>query len=115
MDNKDLERKLDKINEKSSIVDLQKYVNDMIKVRGFENETPQDIMILLTEEIGELAKEVRKLSGIKTDVNKRCETKASEEIADVFIYILSMCKVLNIDLLEAFKNKEKINLNRIWK
>ena len=115
MDNKNLEAELEKINEKSSIIDLQKYVNDMIKVRGFENETPKDIMILLTEEIGELAKEVRKLSGIKMDINKEHKTGASEEIADVFIYILSMCKVLDIDLLEAFKNKEKINLKRTWK
>lgn len=115
MDNKYLENELEKINEESSVRDLQKYINDMIKVRGFENETPKDIMILLTEEIGELAKEVRKLSGIKTDVNKKDETRASEEIADVLIYILSMCKVLNIDLLEAFKDKEKINLKRTWK
>ena len=115
MDNKKLETELEKINEKSSIIDLQKYVNDMIKVRGFENETPKDIMLLLTEEIGELAREIRKLSGIKMDIEKEYKTGASEEIADVFIYILSMCKVLNIDLLEAFKNKEKINLKRTWK
>ena len=73
------------------------------------------MFIFLTQEIGKIAKEVRKLSGIKTDANKKDEIGASEEIADVFIYILSMCKVLNIDLLEAFKNKEKINLKRTWK
>ena len=115
MDNKYLENEPKKTNEDTSVRHLQKYINDMIKVRGFEKETPKDIMILLTEEIGELAKEVRKLSGIKTDANKKDEIGASEEIADVFIYILSMCKVLNIDLLEAFKNKEKINLKRTWK
>lgn len=115
MNNQYLKEQLSKINENTSLKDLQKYVNDMIEIRGFNEETPQDIMLLLTEEIGELAKEIRKTTSIKMDINKRKELDVEGEIADVFMYILSMCRVMNINLVEAFKNKEKRNCEREWR
>lgn len=115
MNNQYLKEQLSKINENTSLKDLQKYVNDMIEIRGFNEETPQDIMLLLTEEIGELAKEIRKTTSIKMDINKRKELDVEGEIADVFMYILSMCRVMNINLVEAFKNKENKNCEREWR
>lgn len=115
MNNQYLKEQLSKINENTSLKDLQRYVNDMIEIRGFNEETPQDIMLLLTEEIGELAKEIRKTTSIKMDINKRKELDVEGEIADVFMYILSMCRVMNINLVEAFKNKENKNCEREWR
>lgn len=67
--------------------------------------------------MGELAKEVRKLRKYKIDINKKenKELDLEGEIADIFIYLLSMCRVTNINLLEAFKNKEEKNCKREWK
>ena len=115
MNNQYLKEQLSKINENTSLKEIQKYVNDMIEIRGFNEETPQDIMLLLTEEIGELAKEIRKTTSIKMDINKRKELDVEGEIADVFMYILSMCRVMNINLVEAFKNKENKNCEREWR
>ena len=115
MNNQYLKEQLLEINENTSLKDLQKYVNDMIEIRGFSEENPQDIMLLLTEEIGELAKEIRKTTSIKMDINKGRELDVEGEIADVFIYILSMCRVMNINLVDAFKNKENKNCEREWK
>lgn len=115
MDNEYLKQQLQKMDEKTTLKDLQKYINEMIEIRGFSNETPQDVMLLLTEEIGELAKEVRKTTHIKMDVSKSRTLDAEGEIADVFMYLLSMCRVMNIDLLEAFINKEERNCKREWK
>lgn len=111
----DLEKELDNLNGNSSLKDVQVYINKMIEERGFDKNTPQDVMLLLTEEIGELAKEIRKITQIKMDISKTRETDVSGEIADVFIYILSMCRVMKIDLLEALKEKEERNLKRTWK
>lgn len=111
----DLEKLLHSLNEKSSISDIQNYVNKMVEVRGFDNETPQDILLLLTEELGELAKEVRKSTNIKIDSNETRNQNLDKEIADVFNYILALCRVTNVNLLEAYKEKEEINLKRIWK
>ena len=110
-----LEEELKQLNNHSSLKDIQTYINKMIEERGFDNETPQDVMLLLTEEVGELAKEIRKSTQIKMDVTKSRESDVSGEIADVFMYILSMCRVMNIDLLEALKEKEERNLRRTWK
>lgn len=67
--------------------------------------------------MGELAKEVRKLRKYKIDINKKenKELDLEGEIADIFIYLISMCRVTNINLLEAFKNKEEKNCKREWK
>ena len=115
MDNEYLKQQLQKMDNKTSLEDLQKYINEMIEIRGFTNETPQDVMLLLTEEIGELAKEVRKTTHIKMDVTKSKELDLEGEIADVFMYLLSMCRVMKVDLLEALKNKEERNCKREWK
>lgn len=115
MDNEYLKQQLQKMDEKTTLKDLQKYINEMIEIRGFSKETPQDVMLLLTEEIGELAKEVRKTTHIKMDVSKSRTIDVEGEIADVFMYLLSMCRVMNINLLEAFKDKEERNCKREWK
>lgn len=111
----DLEMELSKLNNKSSINDIQEYINKMIEERGFDKETKQDVMLLLTEEIGELAKEVRKSTNIKMDEKQSRQENLSDEIADVFMYILAMCRVADVNLLEALVNKEKKNLGRTWK
>lgn len=115
MNNDYLKEQLSKLDENTTLKDLQKYVNDMIEIRGFTKETPQDVMLLLTEEIGELAKEIRKSRKYYLDANKNNELDVEGEIADVFIYILSMCRVMNVNLIEAFKNKEERNCKREWK
>lgn len=115
MNNNYLKEQLSKLNENTTLKDLQKYVNDMIEIRGFSKETPQDVMLLLAEEVGELAKEIRKSRKYYLDTNKNNELDVEGEIADVFIYILSMCRVMNVNLLEAFKNKEEKNCKREWK
>jgi len=109
-----LKAQLDALNSESSVSDLQQYVNEMLKVRGFADETLKDLMILLTEETGELAKEVRKLANMKTDVAAKPTGNIQNELADILIYLLSICVHLEIDLFEAFKAKEEKNSKRVW-
>lgn len=102
------------LNDNSNLADIQKYIADMIKVNNFNN-TPLELFCYLTEEIGELAKEIRKMeNNMEIDVKKEYNSCLEHEIADVFIYVLAICNSYNIDLLKAFKSKEKINLERIW-
>lgn len=115
MDNKELKQELDKLSKKSSAEDIQKYIKNMIKVRGFKNNL-LEIMCLLTEEIGELAKEVRKSdNNLAVDIHKTYNSNLENEITDVFICLLSMCDLLDMDLVEGLKNKEEINFKRQWK
>jgi len=73
-------------------------------------------MLLLTEEIGELAKSIRKeKTSMSIDKTKIKNFDSVEnEIADVFIVLCSICNQLNIDLFSALKDKEKENIERKW-
>lgn len=110
-----MQKEWDSLKENSSLREIQEYAKKMIIARGFEEETPQDILMLLTEELGELAKEVRKTTKVKVDKNANRTPNLGNEIADVFNYLLALCIAEDIDLLQAFKNKEAINLKREWK
>lgn len=115
MDHKELKQKLEQLSKKSSVEELQKYIKDMIQVRGFKN-TLLERMCLLTEEIGELAKEVRKTDkNLGIDVNKNYNSNLENEIADVFICLMGMCDLINMDIVEGLKNKEEMNFKRKWK
>ena len=70
-DNSYLKNLIENMDENTSLKQLQNYVDEMVNIRGFADETPQDCLLLLTEELGELAKEVRKShTHIKNDTAK---------------------------------------------
>ena len=115
MDNNDLKKELDMLSKKSSVEDLQKYIKHMIDVRKFRT-TLLERMVLLTEEIGELAKEVRKTdNNLLVDMDKNYNSSLENEITDVFICLMGMCELLDMDIVEGLKNKEELNFKRQWK
>ena len=107
---------LNKLNEKTSLIELQEYIKKVIEMRGFANKSIQEEMLLLLEETGELAKAVRKkLPDGNVDKNKISNyTEIEEEVADVFIVLTNICNILEIDLYKKFIYKEKINVERKW-
>lgn len=60
MKNKEQLELYKKLNEQNSLRDVQKYVNKVNEIRGFNNQEVTKTMLLLTEEVGELAKAIRK-------------------------------------------------------
>ena len=107
---------LKKLSDKSSINEIQSYIKKVMEVRGFNKEKSSDKILLLVEEVGELAKAIRK-NEKKLGIDKTKEYNYSSiesEIADVFIVLLSICDILNIDLLKVFLEKEEENIKRTW-
>lgn len=106
-----------KLNENNTLQEVQKYIKDVIEIRGFSNQEIEKTMLLLLEEVGELAKSIRKnATNMSIDKNKINHYDTIEsEIADVFIVLSSICNKLNIDMYQAIKDKEKENINRTWK
>ncbi len=104
------------LNEKNSLRDVQKYVNQINEIRGFNEQDITKAMLLLTEEVGELAKAIRKnATDMKTDINKQFNYDSIEsEVADVFYVLNCVCNKLNIDIFDCIKEKEGKNINRIW-
>lgn len=105
-----------KLNEKNTLQEVQQYIKDVIEIRGFANQEIEKTMLLLLEEVGELAKSIRKsATNMGIDKNKINHYDTIEsEVADVFIVLNSVCNKLDIDLYKALKDKEEENIKRIW-
>lgn len=96
-----------------SLSDLQAYVKATGIERGFSNETAQDSFMLLVEEVGEVAKAMRPLHGVKV-ANDSAVTDVSLELADVQLLLLSLSNALGVDLWDAVVAKERRNRSRTW-
>ncbi len=105
-----------KLNENNSLKEIQEYVNKINEIRGFNSQDITKTMLLLTEEIGELAKAVRKdATDMSVDSQKKYNYDTIEsEVSDVLYVLLCVCNKLNIDAFNCLKEKEKKNINRTW-
>ena len=105
------------LKETNSLREVQKYVNNINEIRGFNSQEITKTMLLLTEEIGELAKAIRKdATDIAIDVNKKYNYDTIEgEVSDVFYVLSCICNKLNIDIFDCLKEKEKKNISRVFK
>lgn len=105
-----------KLNESSSLQEIQKYIKDVTDIRGFSNQEIEQTMLILIEEVGELAKSIRKNATNMNIDNKKISNydTIESEVADVFIVLNSVCNKLNIDLFKALKDKEEENIKRVW-
>jgi NTP pyrophosphatase (non-canonical NTP hydrolase) len=93
---------------------LQLYVQRTGIERGFSSETSQDSFMLLVEELGEVAKAMRPLHGVKV-ADDSTLSELSDELADVQLLLLSLANKLGIDIWDAVVQKEKRNRTRTWK
>ncbi|MFG1792085.1 nucleotide pyrophosphohydrolase [Nocardia sp. NPDC049149] len=95
---------------------LQHMVADFVAKRGWEQfHTPKNLVMALTGEVGELSELFQWLTAeqgqtIMDDPAQR--TKVEEEIADVFIYLLRLIDILQVDLVDAVEAKLRKNAER---
>lgn len=88
-----------------SLKDVQKDVDDWVKQYKIEYWEPLEILGAITEELGELAKEINNRYGPRTKKSIEDTVDISEEIADLFFNLICMANYHNIDLDEAWKKK----------
>ncbi len=96
-----------------SLPDFQTYIVEMETERGFITQNIVQKCLLLSEEVGELCKAIRHQDGMIVDAALK-ETHAAHECADVLMILLSIANRLNIDLEQAFREKEALNKTRSW-
>lgn len=104
------------LNKHMELDKIQDYIKNVIDIRGFGNQPVEQEVLLLIEEVGELAKAIRKeKTNMCIDKSKiKNYDTVENEIADVFIVLSSICNTLNINLFNAFYEKEQINVKRSW-
>ena len=91
---------------------LQRYYERTAARRGWSAESMQDTLLLMTEEMGELARAVRKSAGLSRDGDWQGQDVA-EEMADVQLYLVHLANAAGIDLADAVTAKEAINQQRV--
>lgn len=84
------------------IKDWQKQVDDWISQFEEGYWHPSSMMLRLTEEVGELAREVNHSYGQKPKKASEPEGDLALEMADILFIIVCMANSLNINLEEAF-------------
>ena len=117
MSSKKIENRIKKNTEINSgiIRELQEHIAEKIKDRGFEDETLHERLILLMEEMGELAKACRKISRMNSNQNKKNNFQVGEEVADIINLIFAVGIKLDLDIEKEFIKKNKKVDKRIYR
>lgn len=103
------------LKNQPTLKDIQAYVILAEIERKRDHENIAKKFLMLVEEVGELLTANRKKpKTIKSDHSPEFAS-VDEELADILTYLCSIANRLNIDLETAFRNKEKINQDRINK
>jgi|ERR1043166_786697 NTP pyrophosphatase (non-canonical NTP hydrolase) len=91
---------------------FQHYYRRAAAQRGYERESPQNCLLLMMEEVGELARALRKKQNLARH-GSPIRNAESLELADVFMYVVHMANILKIDLGEAVQHKESLNIKKL--
>jgi len=105
---------MDELKENPTLKDLQDYIAQICQERGWTKDSPSEKFVLFIEEVGELAKEMRKVAGLYKEHAKPSRLSLEEEFADVFSYLLDLANCFHVDLEQAFRAKEQVNQSRTW-
>ena len=99
---------------KSTLTDIQKHLDKTCKENGWDKNSVTEVFLLFTEEVGELAKAIRKETGFKGEKKPETRDDLREEFADVLNYLLELSNRFDVDLTEVYFEKHKINNTRTW-
>ena len=99
-----------------SISDLKKDIKSFIRERNWEkSHSPKNISMSLSIEAAELMELYQWISTAESwDLHRKEDNhqKIVEEIADVAIYLIDLCNVLDIDLSDEIKERLELNAKR---
>lgn len=97
-----------------TLTDLQAHLDKTCKENGWDKNSIPEVFLLLNEEVGELAKAIRKTTGFKGEAKPETSDNLIEEFADVLNYLLELANRFDVNLTDAYFRKHKINTGRIW-
>jgi NTP pyrophosphatase (non-canonical NTP hydrolase) len=92
-----------------AVQSFQHYYRHAAIQRGYHRESAQNCLLLMLEEVGELARAIRKREKLKRHKNDAPPDEAME-LADVFIYVVHMANILQLDLSKVVQQKELLNI-----
>ncbi len=101
--------------ENPTLNQMQEHLGEFCRQKGWDKISVTEVFLLFSEEIGELAKEIRKQTGFKGEKVPENKDNMTEEFADVLNYLMELANRFGIDLEQAYKKKHLKNSTRTWK
>lgn len=107
--------------ERATLHDYQRYIHALELLHGWLDVDLVHNCFLMGEEVGELFKAIRKHNRLweqgDAPSTEEAQTRAhvAEELVDVLNYLLAIANRLDIDLEQAFRDKNALNQRRTWK
>ncbi len=95
---------------KPGLAEWQSFVRRLVDEQHWTKD-PNEVFIRFAEEVGELAKEMRK----KWKLGPAASETAAGELADVFMYLCDLANHFGVDLEQAVRDKHRANRGRVWK
>ncbi len=102
-----------KLKSDMTLLEMQSFSCDIVEMKGWGIATNPDLVMLLAEELGEVAKEVRRLHFGTFDDEDATKEDLSYELIDVINYVLRLANNHGIDLDKAFIEKNEKILKRL--
>lgn len=103
---------LPSLPDHASLADLQSWIDDLERARGWRDADPARCCFLMGEEVGEVFAAVRRAEPHPDTDEARAAV--GEELVDVLNYLLAIANRYGIDLETAFREKNAHNLKRTW-
>ena len=88
-----------------SLAKYQKGVDDWVRQYKIGYFKPLEMLACLTEETGEVAREINHLFGPKPKKSSEETKELADELGDIIFDVVCIANSLNLDLDKAFKNK----------
>src|SRR5665647_2255788 len=96
------------MNKSISIEEAQKQVDEWIKTYGVRYFSELTNMVILTEEVGELARVIARTYGEQSFKKSDENLNLADEMADVLWVLICLANQTGVNLTEAFeKNMQK--------
>lgn len=92
------------MNENKTLVELQKEVDLYISQFKEGYFPPMELLARLTEELGELSREVQHKYGTKKKKKTEVEKELADEMGDFFFVLICLANAEGIDLQQALHN-----------
>lgn len=94
------------------IEEAQRIVDEWIKTHGVRYFNELTNMVLLTEEVGELARLIARTYGEQSFKESDKERNMADEMADILWVLICLANQTGVDLTEAFKKNLEKKTNR---
>ncbi len=106
------------LKDHPTLRDCQEFHRWLDLEKGFSSDLPLNMMLLM-EEVGEVAKEVRRFDHAQNDLGLEdklvtARDHLEEELADCLAYIVKLANYTDIDLEQAYLKKMHYNVHRVW-